>query len=59
MKKIHLILILVTALWNSLPTDSPIRPLFDLIGVDDPSGEVVVTADPDTDPIMINTPPPR
>lgn len=58
MRKIHLILILVTALWNVLPVDSPFRPIFDL-AIEDPSGELVTTGDPETDPFMINTPPPR
>ena len=55
---IALILILITTLWNVLPTGSPLRPLFDMVG-EDPDGEVVTTSDPDTDPIMIITPPPR
>jgi len=59
MKKIQLTLILVTALWTALPADSPFRLLLELVGSDVPFGDVVPTGDPDTDPIMINMPPPR
>ncbi|MFL6203457.1 MAG: hypothetical protein ACJ76J_30185 [Thermoanaerobaculia bacterium] len=59
MKKIHLTLILIAALWNILPAGSLFRPLFDLVGEDLGSGGVIATSDPDIDPIMINTPPPR
>jgi len=59
MKKMHLTLILVTALWTALPADSPFRFLFDLVGDDQDFGDVLPTGDPDTDPIMINMPPPR
>ena len=59
MKKIHLILILVASLWNVLPAGNPVRALFDLVEEDPASGDVVATTDPDTDPIMIITPPPR
>jgi hypothetical protein len=57
MRKIHLTLILIATLSNVLPSDSPFRALLALV-VDDPNG-VVANADPDVDPIMINTPPPR
>ena len=59
MKKIELTLILVAALWTALPADSPFRLLFDLVGHDVPFGDVHPTGDPETDPIMINMPPPR
>lgn len=59
MKKIHLTLILIVALWNILPAGSPFRPLFDLVGEDLGSGGVITTSDPETDPIMILEPPPR
>ena len=58
MKAITLTLILIAALANVLPTDSPLRPLFDLV-VEDPNSGVVATSDPETDPIMIVGPPPR
>ena len=58
MKKITFILILITALWNALPDGSPLRPLFDLVA-ENPDGGVIATSDPETDPNMINTPPPR
>ncbi len=58
MRKIHFILILVAALWNVLPADSPLRPIFELAG-DDETGGITTQADPDTDPIVIFMPPPR
>jgi len=57
MRKIHLVLVLV-ALWNVIPGNSPFRALFDL-ATQDPSGDITTQADPDTDPIMISIPPPR
>lgn len=57
MKSIQ-ILILISALWNVLPAGNPIRSLFDAV-LEDPDGEVLATADPETDPVMINMPPPR
>lgn len=59
MKKIHLTLILIAALWSVLPAGSPFRSLFDLVGEDLSSGGVITTSDPETDPIMIVGPPPR
>jgi hypothetical protein len=58
MRKIHLTLILIAALWNVLPAESPFRSLFDLV-LEDPGSGVIQAGDPETDPIMINTPPPR
>lgn len=58
MKKIHT-LILIVALWSAIPGQTPFRALFDLIEQDNPDGEVIVTSDPDEDPIMITIPPPR
>lgn len=56
MKSIQ-ILTLIAALWNVLPADNPLRSLF--AGFEDvPVGEIP-TADPETDPVMINMPPPR
>lgn len=53
------ILTLIAALWNVLPVDgNPLRSLFDAV-LEDPDGEVVIAADPETDPIIINMPPPR
>lgn len=57
MKKIALILTLIPALWNILPTGSSFGSLFDLVGED--LGTVVATSEPDPDPILIITPPPR
>ena len=59
MRKIHLTLILIAALWNVLPAGSPLRSLFDRVGEDPSLGDVLPTGDPETDPIMINMPPPR
>lgn len=59
MKNIHLTLILIAALWSILPTGSPFRSLFDLVGEDPGSGGVITTSDPEADPIMIVGPPPR
>lgn len=58
MKSITLTLILIAALYNVLPTGSPIRPLFDL-DVEDPNSGDVPTSDPESDPVMIVGPPPR
>lgn len=58
MRKIHLVLIVIAALWNVLPAESPFRALFDL-ALQDPNGDVIATADPDVDPIVISLPPPR
>ena len=58
MKAISLILILIAALWNVQPTDSPFRPLFDLAG-EDPNAGAVATSDPESDPVMIVGPPPQ
>lgn len=58
MRNIHFILILVAALWSVLPAGSPFHSVFDSME-DDPSGGVIATADPDTDPIVIFMPPPR
>jgi hypothetical protein len=57
MKNIHLILILIAALWNVLPSGSPFRSLFDLDGEDLSSGGVIATSDPESDPIVIMEPP--
>ena len=57
MRKIHLVLIVIAALWNVLPSGSPFRSLFDL-SLQDPN-DVVTTEDPDVDPIVIRLPPPR
>lgn len=57
MRKIQLVLVLV-AIWNVIPGNTPFRALYELV-VDQPSGEVITTGDPDTDPIMISIPPPR
>ena len=58
MKSIQ-ILTLISALWNVLPADSnPVRSLFDSL-FEDPNGEIIATADPETDPVIINLPPPR
>lgn len=57
MRKIHLTLIVIAALWNVLPAGSPIRSLFEL-SLQDPN-DVVATEDPDVDPIVIRLPPPR
>ena len=58
MKNLHLILILIAALWNLIPSGTnPFRPLFDL--EEDPYGDVTTQGDPETDPMMINMPPPR
>lgn len=57
MKNLHLILILVAALYNVLPEGSLFRPLFDRsLG-----GDVTTTQDPpDGDPgTIIQLPPPR
>ncbi|HWM90384.1 MAG TPA: hypothetical protein VN493_06420 [Thermoanaerobaculia bacterium] len=59
MKKLHFTLILLSVLWNLIPTDSPFRPLFDRFQGDSGSGGATTQADPETDPIMINMPPPR
>ena len=58
MRKIHLVLMLSAALWNVLPAGSPFRSLFDWTA-EDPSSGVTTDGDPEVDPIMINTPPPR
>ena len=58
MKKIHT-LILIVALWSAIPGQAPFRALFDLTAQDTPVGEVIVTSDPEDDPIMITIPPPR
>jgi len=58
MRKIHLTLILIAALWNVLPAGSPFRSLFDRV-LEDPSGTITTQGDPEVDPVMINTPPPR
>jgi hypothetical protein len=58
MRKIHLVLIVIAALWNVLPAGSPFHSLFERV-VEDPFGGVLPTGDPEVDPIMINTPPPR
>jgi len=57
MKNIHLILILIAALWNVLPSGSPFRPLFDLVEEDPANGGVIATSDPESDPIVIMEPP--
>ena len=59
MKNIHLILILIAALWSVLPGSSPFRSLSDLAFGDPGSGGVIATSDPETDPNMNNIPPPR
>lgn len=59
MKNIHLILILIAALWSVLPVSSPFRSLTGQTLADPGSGGIVTTSDPETDPIIINTPPPR
>lgn len=60
MRTFHLTLILIATLSNLLPGGSPFRPLFDLVGGEDStSGDVIVTSDPERDPILINLPPPR
>ena len=58
MRKIHLVLMLGAALWNVLPAASPFRSVFNQI-LEDPSGSIRTQGDPEVDPIMINTPPPR
>jgi hypothetical protein len=60
MRKIQITLILIATLWNVLPTDSPFRPLFDLLqGGESTSGDVTIHQDPpDTDPGGIIIPPP-
>ena len=58
MRNIHIILILVAALWSVLPAGSPFHRMLDQAG-EDPTGGVIATADPDTDPIVIFMPPPR
>jgi hypothetical protein len=58
MRKIHLVLIVSAALWNVLPAENPFRSLFDLF-LEDPNSGIIQTGDPEVDPIMINTPPPR
>jgi hypothetical protein len=58
MRKIHLVLVLI-ALWNVNPGNSPFRALFDLAIQDPASGGITTQADPETDPIMISIPPPR
>jgi hypothetical protein len=57
MRKLHLLLI-IAALWNALPATTPLRPLFELV-LQDPTGDITATADPDVDPIVISLPPPR
>lgn len=59
MRKIHLTLILIAALWSALPADSPLRHLFDRVEEDLSSGDLLPAGDPETDPVMINTPPPK
>ena len=58
MRKIHLTLILIAALWNVLPAGSPFHSLVAMV-LEDPGSGIIVTGDPEVDPIMINTPPPR
>ena len=58
MRKIHLTLILIAAIWNVLPAENPFRSLIDLV-LEDPNSGVIATGDPEVDPIMISTPPPR
>ncbi|HVG10931.1 MAG TPA: hypothetical protein VNM67_24725 [Thermoanaerobaculia bacterium] len=59
MRKIHLVLVLI-ALWNAIPGNSPFSALFDL-AIQHPTsgGDITTQADPETDPIMISIPPPR
>lgn len=58
MRKIHLTLILIAALWNVLPAENPFRSLLDQV-LDDPGSGIIAAGDPEVDPVMINTPPPR
>lgn len=57
MKNLHLILILVAALYNLVPTGSPFRPLFDRAS----GGDATTHQDPpDGDPgTIVQMPPPR
>lgn len=57
MRKIQLVLVLVT-IWNAINGNAPFTALYEL-ALQDPAGEVVAQADPETDPIMISIPPPR
>lgn len=60
MKNLHLILLLIAALWTAFPAESSFRALFDLSRQDPTSGDVWTQSDPpDTDPAVINMPPPR
>ena len=59
MRNFHLILILIAALYTALPTGSPFRPLFDLVGGGEDSGDITIQSDPETEPTIINLPPPR
>jgi hypothetical protein len=58
MRNIHIILILIAALWSILPSGSPFHSAFDQTGKDVPGG-IVATADPENDPSVIFMPPPR
>jgi hypothetical protein len=59
MRKLHLVLVLI-ALWNVIPGNSPFSALFDLATQDLTSGgDISPQTDPETDPIMISIPPPR
>ena len=58
MQRFALAVLLLAALWSIVPGGSPIRSLFDQVR-EDPTGGVTTQGDPEVDPIMINTPPPR
>ena len=60
MRKIHIILIVLAALWNASPAGHQFRALFDALQGETVSDGPVAAADPeDTDPRIINLPPPQ
>ena len=59
MRKIHIILIVLVVLWNASPAGNPFRPLFEALGGETISGPAAQADPEDTDPRIINLPPPR
>lgn len=60
MKSIHIILIMLLASWNASPVGNPWRPLVTALQGETISDGPTTQADPeDTDPRIINLPPPR
>jgi hypothetical protein len=60
MRKIHIIVIVIWAMWGAAPVGHGFRSLFASLQGDSLVGGPTAQADPeDTDPAILNLPPPR